>query len=85
MSAPACCTLQGKWQMAPDEIRKAREQLGLTQAQLGSMLELDDPDGREVRRMESDAGTSRHRQLPKRAARLIEAYLRGYRPKDWPA
>jgi DNA-binding transcriptional regulator YiaG len=67
--------------MTPDEIRKARETLGLTQAQLGAMLETD---GQSIRRCEMPAGASTARQPAPRMVRLIRAYLAGYRPDDWP-
>lgn len=67
--------------MTPHEIKQARETLGLTQAQLGRLL---DTDGQTIRRMEmaEDAATSR-KPAP-RMVRLVRAYLDGYRPADWP-
>jgi DNA-binding XRE family transcriptional regulator len=67
--------------MTPDDIKEARATLGLTQAQLGQML---DTDGQTVRRMELDADASTFRKPAPRMVRLIRAYLDGYRPKDWP-
>lgn len=68
--------------MTPDEIRSARQKLGLTQAQLGALL---DTDGQTVRRMEMPKNASTHRKPAARMVRLIRAYLDGYRPSDWPA
>ncbi len=67
--------------MTPEEIRTARHTLGLTQAALGALL---DTDGQSVRRWELPPAAATHRKMPPRAARLIQAYLSGYRPPDWP-
>lgn len=67
--------------MTPEEIKTTRETLGLTQSQLGALL---DTDGQTVRRMEMPAEASTHRKPAVRMGRLIQAYLDGYRPSDWP-
>jgi DNA-binding transcriptional regulator YiaG len=67
--------------MTPAQIKQARQSLGLTQSQLAAML---DTDPRAVRAMESDPATSKHRTPAPRMVRLLTAYLRGYRPDDWP-
>lgn len=67
--------------MTLEDIRAARQELGLTQAQLGALL---DSDGQTVRRMEMPESASTHRAPAVRMARLIHAYLDGYRPPDWP-
>ena len=67
--------------MTPTEVKEARHSLGLTQAQLGHLL---DTDGQTVRRMELDPAASTFRKPAPRMARLIQAYLDGYRPADWP-
>lgn len=67
--------------MTPTELKEARQQLGLTQAQLGKML---DTDGQSVRRMEMPEDASTHRKAAPRVVRLINAYLDGHRPADWP-
>ena len=67
--------------MTPAQIKEARRKLGLTQSQLAAML---DTDPRAVRAMESDPATSKHRTPAPRMVRLLTAYLRGYRPDDWP-
>lgn len=67
--------------MTPDQMRKARKDLGLTQAQMADML---DTDAQSVRRMEMQETASTHRKPAVRMQRLIEAYMAGYRPKDWP-
>ena len=64
------------------EIKAARRDLGLTQRELGDMLETD---AQTVRRMEMDPEFAiTARQPAPRMVRLIEAYLSGYRPEDWP-
>jgi DNA-binding transcriptional regulator YiaG len=67
--------------MTPQQIKEARATLGLTQSQLGAML---DTTGRVVRMMESDPASSQHRKPAPRMVRLINAYIEGYRPDDWP-
>lgn len=67
--------------MIHDEIRRARVQLGLTQAQMAQML---DTDAQSVRRWEMAPDATTHRKVPVRAMRLVRAYLSGYRPEDWP-
>jgi DNA-binding transcriptional regulator YiaG len=67
--------------MTPDQLKQARQSLGLTQSQLAAML---DTDPRAVRAMESDPSTSKHRKPAPRMVRLLRAYLAGYRPDDWP-
>ena len=63
--------------MTPAEIRAARERLGLTQVQLASVMGLR--GGPTV--SEWEAGK---RNPSGQSARLIHAYLSGYRPDDWP-
>lgn len=67
--------------MTPTEIKEARESLGLTQAQLGRLL---DTDAQTVRRMEMAPEAKTFRKPAPRMVRLIEAYLAGYMPDDWP-
>lgn len=64
------------------ELRAARERLGLTQVEMARMLDMDSE--KSVIRMESDPTLKTARPAPRRAVRLIEAYLAGYRPTDWP-
>lgn len=63
--------------MIDDEIKSARKQLGLTQKQLA-----------EVMGYSNDAYISRVetglRGMSQQAQKLLQAYLEGYRPKDWP-
>lgn len=67
--------------MTPQEIKQARHALGLTQSKLAKVL---DTDPRAVRAMESDPSTSKHRKPAPRMVRLLDAYMAGYRPDDWP-
>lgn len=67
--------------MTPEQIKSAREQLGLSTSQLAAML---DTDKQTVHRMELPTSASTHRAPAHRMVRLIEAYLAGYRPADWP-
>ena len=67
--------------MTPEEFKEARESLGLTQAQLGTLL---DTDGQSIRRIEMPEDASTHRKPAPRMLRLLMAYLDGYRPGDWP-
>ena len=62
--------------MTPAELRATRLSLGLTQAQLASVMDLD-PQG--VSRIERGV-----RPAPVRYERLLVAYLKRHRPKDWP-
>jgi transcriptional regulator with XRE-family HTH domain len=67
--------------MTPDQIRKARISLKLTQQQMADML---DTDRQSITRMEMQPDAATHRGMPARAERLIKAYISGYRPEDWP-
>lgn len=67
--------------MKANEIKQARQELGLTQSELGRLL---DTDGQSVRRMEMHESASTSRKPPPRLVRLLRAYMDGYRPSDWP-
>ena len=66
--------------MTPAQIEKARRELGLTLGQMATMLGYQ---GAHLRQMQYhlETGQSVIRE-PQR--RLVEAYLSGYRPDDWP-
>jgi len=64
-----------------DQFKAAREELGLSLTELAVML---DTDPRSLRAIESDPSQSTHRAPAPRMVRLMEAYLAGYRPIDWP-
>jgi DNA-binding transcriptional regulator YiaG len=66
--------------MTSSDIREARHKLGLS---LDAMAYLLGYVGSQRRQMQHDLETGRRRiREPQR--RLVEAYLRGYRPDDWP-
>ena len=66
--------------MEPNDIRRARLALGLSQAELGRMLGYQ---GAHIRVQMEDLETG---QKPLRGCqeRLLRAYMDGYRPSDWP-
>jgi len=64
-------------QMSAFEVSEARRRLGLSQEQLAYML------GFERRHALSSVETGA-RPLRAPQQRLLEAYLAGYRPEDWP-
>ena len=67
--------------MTPAEIKEARQKLGLSVAQMATMI---DTDPLSLRRIEGNPEAKTHRLPAPRMVRLIEAYLSGYRPLDWP-
>ena len=67
--------------MTPAQIKDARHKLGLSCPQLAALL---DTDAQTIRRMEQREDASTFRKPAPRMVRLIEAYLAGYRPDDWP-
>lgn len=67
--------------MTPAELREARLTLGLTLAQMGRLLGYSGSGVMQAaHRLEAGERTIRPAQ-----ARLMRAYLEGYRPEDWPA
>lgn len=69
--------------MTPEQIRAARQRLGLSTSQMGAMLDINDT--RTYRAYEAPETAAMHRSPPARFLRLMRAYLDGYRPRDWPA
>ncbi|MEM8581101.1 MAG: helix-turn-helix transcriptional regulator [Pseudomonadota bacterium] len=67
--------------MTHEQIKEARQELGLTLQQFAQVL---DTDARTIRRMETSPDNSTHRAPAVRMVRLITAYRDGYRPADWP-
>lgn len=63
--------------MSNFDVKSVREQLGLTQQQLAAVMGYGDKA--RVSELERNA-----RQPSPAAERLLEAYLSGYRPSDWP-
>lgn len=66
--------------MSPKQMARARERLGLTLEQMAAMLGYQ---GVQRRQMQYDLETGR-RDIREPQRRLVEAYLSGYRPSDWP-
>ena len=68
-------------QCTPMEFKTWRQELGLSVRELAQLL---DTDERSIRSIETEEGFSTHRKPAPRMVRLMEAYLAGYRPVDWP-
>jgi transcriptional regulator with XRE-family HTH domain len=66
--------------MTPAQLARARERLGLTLEAMATMLGYQ---GVQRRQMQYDLETGR-RDVREPQRRLVEAYLAGYRPQDWP-
>lgn len=67
--------------MTPEDIRSARRILGLTTTEMARLLGYEGT---------SAAGQISHHEAGRRRVRpaqrrLVEAYLSGYRPPDWPS
>lgn len=67
--------------MTPEQLKEARLKLGLSVIQLADMLGLSH---QHARRLTVDPNKKSSRRLDDTAARLLQAYLDGYRPADWP-
>jgi hypothetical protein len=67
--------------MTPSDVKYARQTLGLTLKDFSVML---DTDASTIRKMELNEESSQYRRPAPRMVRLIMAYLKGYRPPDWP-
>jgi transcriptional regulator with XRE-family HTH domain len=66
--------------MTPDELKQARRKLGLNLAQMAAVLGYEGKSGEsQVHHLETGRRTIRPAQQ-----RLVTAYLKGYRPDDWP-
>lgn len=66
--------------MTPDQIARARKRLGLTLDQMADMLGYE---GEQAKSQVHHLETGR-REIRPAQRRLVEAYLSGYRPVDWP-
>ena len=66
--------------MTPDQLARARKRLGLTLKQTADMLGYE---GEQAKSQVHHLETGR-RQIRPAQRRLVEAYLSGYRPDDWP-
>lgn len=67
--------------MTYTQFKRAKKRLGLSTAQLAKMLGVT---GTQVIRMEAPPHKPWARKIQKPIVRLINIYLDGYRPKDWP-
>ena len=67
--------------MSSAEFKAARHALGLNVEELGLML---DTNGKSIRCIEASENSNMWRPPAPRMVRLLEAYLAGYRPDDWP-
>lgn len=62
--------------MTPTEIKQARKSLGLTQGQLAALMDI-----RQATISDWETGKHSPEGPP---ARLMQAYIDGYRPANWP-
>lgn len=62
--------------MTAEEFRTHRAALGLDQTQMAQVMGY----GAKTRISEIENGAT----VPAQAARLMQAYVDGYRPRDWP-
>lgn len=67
--------------MTAEQFRAARRRLGLSFRELARMLGVT---VNQAKRLAADESYSSHRPVMETTGRLIEAYLAGYRPPDWP-
>lgn len=72
--------MKRKNSMSPAQLSAARKKLGLTLEQMATMLGYQ---GVQRRQMMYDLESGR-KEIREPQRRLTEAYLSGYRPKDWP-
>jgi DNA-binding transcriptional regulator YiaG len=68
--------------MSAKDLTAARRALGLSVRDFATMLGCSP---QHVRRMETQPGRPQHRRITGTTARLVRAYLSGYRPGDWPS
>lgn len=68
--------------MTPKQIAAARAKLGLTLEQLATLLGVEN-DQRRTNMWQIENGYNA-RKLTRSQERLLQAYVEGYRPKDWP-
>lgn len=66
----------------PEQFKKSREKLGLTQKSMARMLGFEGQDNNLAQSQNHlESGTRRIREVHRR---LMESYVNGYRPPDWP-
>ncbi|MER2507434.1 helix-turn-helix domain-containing protein [Amaricoccus sp.] len=67
--------------MSPEEFKDARHELGLTQSELGAIL---DTAPQTIRKWEMAGERSTARSVNPVAARAMNWFLSGFRPPEWP-
>lgn len=67
--------------MTPEKFKEVRRHLGLSVAELADMIGVSH---QHARRMTIPPEKGAHRAVNKTVERLLQAYLDGYRPADWP-
>jgi hypothetical protein len=67
--------------MTPQQFKEARRTLGLTQSELGAVL---DTAPQTIRRWEMPDGRSTARSVNPVAAQAMRWFLAGFRPPGWP-
>jgi hypothetical protein len=67
--------------MTPAELRITRELLGLSRKQAAEVLETT---VFQIQKMERPEDRDSHIKPPRRYVQLLEAYLSGFRPSNWP-
>lgn len=67
---------------SPEEIRQAQAQLGLSDREFAPLLGITEQHLRRLKIRKPEAGSAR--QISPASARLLRAYLDGYRPPEWP-
>lgn len=72
---------EGGTMLTPQQFKEARRNLGLTQAQLGIIL---DTLPQTIRKWEMGEDRSTARSVNPIAARVVRWMLDGYRPPEWP-
>jgi len=63
------------------QFKRARERLGLTVAELADVL---GHNRVTIYRMERSPRCSSYRPVPEKTELLMQAFLQGYRPPNWP-
>ncbi|MFO1071112.1 MAG: helix-turn-helix domain-containing protein [Geminicoccaceae bacterium] len=67
--------------MTPEEFKRARQALGLTQSELGAVL---DTAPQTIRKWEMAGDRSTARSVNPVAAQAMRWFLDGFRPPEWP-
>lgn len=68
---------------SPQQFKEAQQALGLSDPQMAQMLGVSNAENvRRFKVMKLDASSAR--EVKPWHARLLQAYLDGYRPSDWP-